>query len=168
MRKIIALLMVIAMMIPLAVVATAAENTTTLTVQVPAANYELNIPFDQPNVEFGADIYLVSGSLSADSSSGFSPNKHLDVTVTYDAFRADGISSTIPYTLAIASSNTPLASGSSVRIPGNSNGQLNDYPVVDGKEVTAFVLLFEEEAWNKALAGTYTSTLTFTAEIVVE
>lgn len=168
MRKIIALLMVIAMMIPLSAVASATEKTTTLTVEVPQATYTLNIPFDQPDVEFGTDCYLVSGSLAVDKSSGFSAHKHLDVTVTYDAFRADGINSTIPYTLAFATSKTPVASGTSVRIPGNSNGELNDYPVVDGKEQTAFVLLFEEEAWAKALAGIYTSTLTFTAEIVVE
>ena len=51
MKKLFAILLVAALLIPMATVAFAA-NTTTLTTTVPAATYTLNIPADQ-KIEFG-------------------------------------------------------------------------------------------------------------------
>lgn len=95
MKKLIALALAVTLLASMAVTVSAA-NTTTLTATVPAAGYTLNIPANQ-EVNFGttqADI----GNITVTDSAGFAVGKNLQVTVTYDAFSADKISTQIPYT----------------------------------------------------------------------
>ena len=53
MKKFFAIALAVAMFASMATVASAAENTTTLTTTVPAATYTLNIPANQ-EIPFGA------------------------------------------------------------------------------------------------------------------
>ena len=88
MKKFFAILLAVTMLASMATVASAAENTTTLTTTVPAATYTLNIPANQ-EIEFGATSTNL-GAVSVTESSSFAKGKNLNVTLTYDAFASEG------------------------------------------------------------------------------
>lgn len=150
-----------------------AENTTVLTTTVPDATYTLNIPADQeiPFGETQADI----GAVTATNSSGFAVGKDLSVAVEYDAFTCDGISTKIPYELYLWSTSggfISVASGDTLVFKGKADGTIGENVWV-GKSgdldryAENMVLTAKSEDWGKALAGEYSSTITFTAEVVV-
>ena len=184
MKRIITLALAVLMVVSMTTVVLATESTTTLTATVPAATYTLNIPANQ-EIPFGttqADI----GNITVTDAAGFAVGKNLEVTVTYDAFKADGISTEIPYVLSLyAESNydnihaasEEIPSGAAVTFVGKTNGTVVDnlkleasYITGGGKTklpVTSIRFKALSEDWGKALAGEYSSVITFTAEVVV-
>lgn len=151
-----------------------AENTTTLTTTVPDATYTLNIPADQ-TIEFNATETEI-GSLTVTEASGFAEGKNLAVTITYGAFIADGVATTIPMELKKVYSGNNIYkcdSGDTLVFRGNSNGSVDvpkSYNNVKGETYffKNFMVKIWPEYWGKALGGTYSSTITFTAEVVKE
>lgn len=189
MKKFISLALAIALLASMAVSASAA-STTTLTATVPAASYTLNIPANQ-EIPFGttqADI----GNITVTDAEGFAVGKNLEVTVTYDALSADDISTQIPYSLSLYaagsdestgasayhSATKEIPSGSALLFSGNASGSVaenikleTNYVTASGTKmipVTSVRFKALSEDWGKALASQYTSTITFTAEVVVE
>lgn len=151
-----------------------ADGTTTLTTSVPAATYTLNIPADQ-EITFGANKSNI-GNVTVTNSEGFAIGKDLKVTVTYDAFSSDSVSTKIPYEIELGyeesvSGNTlALPSGDSLTFEGKSNGTVSEKAklfVYNGSGSVGRILIVIDSAdWGKALAGEYSSTITFTSEVV--
>lgn len=182
MKKLIAIAMALTLCCSCITIASAADATT-LTTTVPDATYTLNIPADQeiPFGETETDI----GSVTVTEAAGFAEGKNLRVTLTYDgSFSADDVSTSIPYTInkAAMQSSTiggpsdapikyPVSSGDYLVFKGYYNGSVAEGFAIDadGYNVTnkhlEVVILSED--WGKALAGDYSSTITFTAEVVV-
>ncbi len=160
-----------------------AENTTTLTTTVPDATYTLNIPADQ-EITFGATSTNI-GNVTVTDSSGFAEGKDLQVTVDYEAFSCDDVSTTIPYQLYLYSEGAlytdtikrELPSGAYFTFRGNSNGSteeevwLRDDPNLSNgfwqRYMDYLQIDVTSESWGKALAGNYSTTITFTSEVVV-
>ena len=187
MKKLISLALAVTLFASMAL-SVSAESTTTLTATVPAASYTLNIPANQ-EIPYGttqADI----GNITVTNSEGFAVGKNLEVTVTYDAFTAEGISTKIPYTLSLYaeeskgndnkynSASKPLTPDTTIVFEGKSNATVTEIIKLDTTyaqgggalkiPVTSIRFKASSEDWGKALAGEYTSTITFTAEVVVE
>lgn len=163
-------------------ISTLAADTTILTTTVPDAIYTLNIPKNQ-EIPFGATETNI-GSVTVTESAGFAVGKDLQVSLAYDAFKADGVLTTIPYTVYRAAKQSftiggssdspfkyPVLSGEALVFRGNSSGavaqefkmETNNYNVTEKHLET----IISSEDWGKALAGDYSSTITFTAEVVV-
>lgn len=150
-------------------------NTTTLTTTVPDASYTLHIPADQ-QITFGATITDI-GTITVTDSSGFAEGKNLKVTLTYDNFKSAEVSTTIPYYIATyndESYENVKKSGNSVIFKGTSWGECyknyeancGPYSPNDNNKILQ-VKIYSAD-WGKALGGEYTSTITFTAEVVAE
>ena len=181
MKKLFAILLAVTMLASMATVVSAAE-TTTLTTTVPAATYTLNIPANQ-EIEFGATEVNI-GNVTVTNSSGFAEGKNLSVTVTYDAFKATDVSTTIPYKLEMSAPSShgttekPLASGSSMIFKGSSAGTVAEKTTIrvavgnmgntSDEPISGILLVANSSDWGKALGGVYTSTITFTCEVVAE
>ena len=178
MKKLFAVLLVVAMLASMATVVSAAD-TTTLTTTVPAATYTLNIPADQ-EIEFGATNTEI-GNVTVTNSAGFAVGKNLQVTANYTPFKADGLATEIPYVLKLKCSTKTeqWTSGSSKIFEGNADGTVDAKTFImvppsgagtaySPSPVTAIQLVIDSEDWGKALGGVYTSTITFTCEVVVE
>lgn len=174
MKKMFAILLAVMMLASMATIASA-ESTTTLTTTVPAATYTLNIPADQ-EIPFGTEKMDI-GSLSVTNASGFAEGKNLSVTLTYDAFKSESTTTTIPFEIAIANlpsmaKNYKTASGSSVIFYGKNDGSTDEYTQsttsTTDPDLKCTVIMINSADWGKALAGEYTATITFTAEVVVE
>lgn len=190
MKRILTLVLAVLLVASMTTVAFASESTTTLTANVPAATYALNIPANQ-EIPFGttqADI----GNITVTDAAGFAVGKNLEITVSYDAFTADGLSTTIPYALSLyaagsenstgsdayRSAEEELPSGSVLVFAGNTTGSVaenvkleSNYVVSTGVKnipVTSIRFTATSEDWGKALAGEYNSIITFTAQVVVE
>ena len=99
MKKFFAIALAVAMFASMATVASAAENTTTLTTNVPAATYTLNIPADQ-EIPFGATLTDI-GSITVTNGTGFAKGKNLAVMPTFDAFICEDASTTIPFSISL-------------------------------------------------------------------
>jgi len=179
MKKLFAALLAVMMIVSLPIIASA-EHTTTLTTNVPDAEYTLNVPKNQ-EIPFGAESTQIE-TLTVSGAKGFAVGKNLAITITYDAFESQGVSTTIPYTLRIKHEVNTVGrlwkTGETLNFLGKDdgtldefisfydadNGQTYDQPVY-GEE---FYILAKSVDWGMALAGDYTSTITFTAEVVVE
>ena len=185
MKKLFAILLAVMLFASMATVVSAAENTTTLTTEVPAAAYTLNVPAVVP-IDFGA-TETDSGSITVTGASGFAAGKDLKVTLTYDAFTSDGVSTEIPFTIRMQDSTydysgvnseayIDVASGESLIFKGQTNGSVMEFvkktnSAPNGPYTLAFddtMVRIASADWGKALAGEYTATITFTAEVVVE
>ena len=177
MKKLIALALAVMLLGSIAVPASAA-STTTLTTTVPAASYTLNIPVNQ-EIPFGATSTEI-GSLSATETASFTEGKNLVVSMSFDNFSSHNIETTIPYVLQFCFETASVEqfskkiSGDSVRFFGQSDGTITTFPqaTTPGGEsrfdMDSIRLCIETEDWAQALPGEYTSTITFTAEVVVE
>ena len=174
MKKLIAIAMALTLCCSCITIASAADATT-LTTTVPDATYTLNIPADQ-EIPFGETVTNI-GKITVTNSAGFADGKDLQITLTYDAFKADGVSTTIPYTVHKASESSempvkePVSSGNSLIFRGASNGTVDqdfefESPYYDLSEKHLETIISSED-WGKAVAGDYSSTITFTAEVVV-
>ena len=89
MKKLFAIALAVAMLASMATVVSAVENTTTLTTEVPAATYTLNIPADQ-EVPYGTTRMKI-GEVTITDSSNFAVGKNVSVTITYDEFTSTGV-----------------------------------------------------------------------------
>lgn len=178
MKKLIALALAVMLLASMAV-SVSAESTTTLTATVPAASYTLNIPANQ-EIPFGTTKVSI-GNITVADAQGFAEGKNLDITIAYDAFSAEGISTKIPYTLNLfaegkgqyaPNATLDIPSGTTVTFKGNPDGTTKTAVVLETAaeflSATDLYLNATNEDWGKALAGEYTSTITFTAEVVVE
>ncbi len=175
MKKLLALVIAILTITSTLSVASAA-NTTTLTTTVPAASYTLNIPADQ-EIPFGATETNI-GNVTVTDASGFAVGKNLNVTITYDAFKCEGVSTTIPFEIkpsfhldSLSGSGVYYPSGSIATFWGQADGGVREKIQTKSDSTTdieGFWVLVNSEDWGKALAGEYTATITFTAEVVVE
>ena len=176
MKKLFALLLAVAMLTSMATIVSAAEltttSTTTLTTTVQPASYMLNIPENQ-EIAFGATTTELR-ELTVTNASGFAEGKNLKVTVTYSAFEAENVATTIPFLLytQTTEANIALKSGDSVVFEGRPAGGVTGSAyrdVTSGyREISDWELKIKSEDWGKALAGEYTATITFTTEVVVE
>ena len=177
MKKLFAILLAVAMFASMATVASAAENTTTLTTTVPAATYTLIIPADQ-KIEFGATSTDL-GSITVTNATGFAEGKNLKVVLSYEGFKCADTTTTIPFSIRLDTASTNndtdrvnISSGDAITFTGLSSGAVKEY--VTSWNVNRFYdleqtfLLVNSEDWGKALAGEYTATITYTAEVVVE
>jgi len=116
------------------------------------------------------------------NSDGFAEGKNLKVTITYDAFTSENVSTTIPFDLS-CSYNTngtyidKLPSGDYITFNGQADGtveSLHHFPsessggsaTISSAEV--YLVNIKSADWGKALGGDYSATITFTAEVVVE
>ena len=175
MRKILALVLAILMVFSMSIMASA-ESTTTITTVVPGADYTLHIPADGQEIPFNATSTDI-GSVYVTDGSGFADGKNLKVTATYSPFSASGVATTIPFTLVITNKDHPsqtikMTSGKSIIFKGKSDGTVAQYTVVQQGAAsdilgTQALLQISGADWGKALAGKYTTTITFSAEVVV-
>ena len=180
MKKLSALILALALLVPVipaAYAANATPNTTTLTTTVPSASYVLNIPADQ-TITFGKTETRI-GNVTVTDSTNFAEGKNVDVTVEYTPFTAEvaEISTTIPYSLIRASSNdrtSGISSGSKMTFEGKSDGTVNELTKFiysrtgEAYYMSNLVVSISSTSWGKALAGDYKSTITFTAEVVAK
>lgn len=181
MKKLFAIALAVAMFASMATVASAAE--TTLTTTVPAATYTLNIPANQ-EVPYGTTSMKI-GEVTITDSSNFAVGKNVSVAITYDEFKSTGATTTIPFEVEMvnrqyySSYKKEMASGESIIFKGTASGAVGTYAtewfetntVAAGGEYAKIedcYIKFYSSDWGKALAGTYTATITFTAEVVVE
>lgn len=173
MRKVLYLALAFVLVVAAAPAAFAA-NTTTLTTTVPPATYTLNIPADQ-TIDYGATSTDI-GNVTVTDSAGFATGKNLAVTVTYTSFTSETVETTIPYSLSVigVSSSTvlPLDSGSAITFKGTANGTVKEMATGNSSggsfDIRNLRLEVDSNYWSKALAGVYATTITFTAEVVVE
>ena len=181
MRKAIAFVLAVLLvmgMVPTAFAENTASNTTTLTTSVPDAVYTLHIPADT-TIPFGNELTSI-GNVTVTNASGFADGKNLAVTVTYAPFSSNGVSTTIPYILKIDSDYDAAAkgyhhlknSGDVFTFVGLNDGSVEETASQTYKDhkvnYTEIAVAVDSDAWGKALAGTYTSVISFTAEVVVE
>ena len=182
MKKICAVLLAVTMLASMATVVSAAESTTTLTTTVPAATYTLNIPADQ-EIAFGATSTNI-GEVSITNAESFAVGKNIAVTFSYSAFVSSAVETTIPFAIKMVNSERDgykktVASNESIVFKGQQDGTVAKYTneifsnmhVSSGKEsidLEDCYVLVDSVDWGKALAGEYTATITFTAEVVVE
>lgn len=175
MKKLISTFMIVTLLICCFTATAFASNQTVLTTTVPDATYTLNIPDDQ-EIEFGTTVKEI-GTVNVTDAEGFAVGKDLQVTVTYDELKSDSVETTIPYTLnAVRNGNVqpaPLTSGGAVIFTGQSSGAVSeklyvkDYTITGGIGFTNGIRFTANSSdWGKALAGEYSSTITFTSEVV--
>lgn len=185
MKKLLAIVLAVLSAFSMTAVAYA-ENTTTLTTTVPDATYTLNIPADQ-EIAFGATSTKI-GRLSV-SGENFAVGKNLEVTINYDAFKSEDVTTTIPFGLSseyidyysLSSQEysygyAKIPSGSSITFLGESDGGLENNPKIPNRPDDVYdddywrygnlYIGIASSAWGKALGGDYSATITFSAEVV--
>lgn len=170
MKKAMAILLAMLMLIPFATIAFAA-NTTTLTTTVPGAAYTLNIPSDQ-EIAYGATSTKIDAPTVTDSS-GFAVDKNLYITATYSAFSSPTTDTTIPFSLYISGEGTleTWSSGKRLKFLGQANGTVatnitfsNSFSNKDITSEKCSISIYSAD-WGKAAPGNYTATITFTTEV---
>ena len=181
MKKTIALLLAVMLVVSMAPAAFA-SSTTTLTTTVPGATYEFSIPADTEIPYNSLDTRL--GYVHVTKSSGFAYGKNLEITIEYAPLsNADG-SSTIPYKIGYVTTSDVnetaekeahgigyKSTGSSFTFKGQNDGTVKRLATYDSNSATALYygelgVLIDSSAWGKALAGEHTSIITFTAAVV--
>lgn len=183
MKKTIALLLAVMLVVSMAPAAFAANDTTTLTTTVPGATYEFSIP-KNTTIKYNA-LDTSIGYLEVTQSSGFAVGKNLQITMEYGPFtNADG-TSTIPYVIkpdvtTIEDTEThdshygdTKPSGTEFIFKGMNDGQVKRLASVPNPSANASAtyygdlgVIITQSAWGKALAGEHTSIITFTAAVV--
>lgn len=176
MKKLLATLLTMGMVFSCSTAAFAA-NETVLTTTVPDVTYTLNIPVNQ-EIPFGATSTDI-GNVTITNSNGFAHGKNIHVTLTYDDLKSNDVSTTIPYevfacgeTLAGREYSELQGPGAFLLFLGQSNGSCDEnmrlWVEGDGQAYKNLALRVKINStdWGKALAGEYSSTITFTAEVV--
>lgn len=168
MKKAMAILLAMLMLIPFATIAFAA-NTTTLTTTVPGAAYTLNIPSDQ-EIVYGAGSTKIDAPTVTDSS-GFAEGKNLYITATYSAFSSSNTDTTIPFILKnnISARTEDWLSGDKMKFLGQKTGTV-DTNLTFYSGGMSFLsencyIFIDSTDWGKAAPGNYTATITFTTEV---
>ena len=166
MKKAMAILLAMLMLIPFATIAFAA-NTTTLTTTVPGATYTLNIPSDQ-EIVYGADSTKIDAP-TVTASSGFAVDKNLYITATYSAFSSPTTDTTIPFSLKISGGGDEYAwsSGRNLTFLGRADGTVSTNITFQSNDITSknCYIFIKSTDWGKAAPGNYTATITFTTEV---
>ncbi len=180
MKKLLTLSLVILCMTLIVPLGLNAEETT-FTTTVPSATYTLKVPEDQ-EIPFGEVSHKIT-PITATDGSGFAENKNLQVTITYESFKCDDpeVTTEIPYSLRYSSSESGVFpssieanSGDSIIFLGKVDGTLEEYASFEATSgsknpfAEEYRLVIQSADWGKALAGKYSSTMTFTAEVVVD
>jgi type 1 fimbria pilin len=169
MRKILSLTLAIMMVFSMTIMASA-DNTITLTTKVPDAEYTLNIPA-QLDIKFGT-IYSPIGNITITDSKGFANGKNLKLSVAWNDFSSETVSTTIPFHLCGFGGGfeNVYKSGDSLIFVGQSDGTVSDSALMANKNdyTEEFKIKVTSENWGKALGGEYTSVKNFSGEIVVE
>lgn len=183
MKKTLALLLALVLIVASAPAAFATSETSQsikLTTTVPSAAYTLNIPTDTEIVYGAKDTSI--GYLTITDSRGFFEGKNVKVELKGDKFSSKTTSTYIPYSVGVnytsdlntsdpATSHheTAYNSGRWMIFRGTNNGNVERlaYDSYGGTEcyVGDLGILISASAWCKALAGDYTSTITFTASV---
>ena len=188
MKKLFTLLLVVLLVVSVTPTAFAEtltpNNTTILTTTVPDAEYTLNIPIDQ-KIPYGETTYDI-GEITVTNASGFATGKNLSVTIEYTSFSAENVSTTIPFSIMMYNrelyekdgsrtiAKQSVESGSTITFKGQSDGSINQYagvryqPTNDSRNLDMTCIIIDKTDWGKALAGEYSATITFTAEVVAE
>ncbi len=171
MKKLLSLALALLMLASVATVALA--STTTLTTTVPPATYTLNIPADQ-EIPFGETGHNI-GNVTVTDAAGFAEGKNLKVTMDYDAFTCEGVSTTIPFSIECTGGPNDHYSRYNIHeltFRGNASSSVSNRAIfsTSGSEWTCqnMYAKITSTDWGKALAGDYTATITFTAEVVAE
>ena len=180
MRKTIALILAVCTLLSFAVVASAdtvTSGTTTLTTKVPAASYTMKVPANQ-TIKYGVSFSEI-GIVTIEKSEGFSAKKNVEVTVSTTEFTSESVDTTIPYEILTAwgiSGGTKWNfDGEAVlRFEGQQDGTVksNATSIVSGvtnnssDTLDHMAIMIASDAWANALAGDYTSTITFTSKVV--
>lgn len=162
MKKLITVILTLCFILSMSVIMFA-DGTTTITTTVPAATYTLNIPADQ-EISFGQQRVNL-GTVTVTNSQGFASGKNLKVKITYDVFSSDSVSTTIPYTLIRYEQgdyDSKILSGGSIIFLGNTNGTVDE----KAKDMDALYMEILSTDWGKALAGDYSTIITFTSEVI--
>lgn len=171
MKKLFAILLAVMLFASMATVASAA-STTTLTTTVPAAAYTLIIPADR-EIPYGKTLMEI-GNLDVTNEVGFADGKNLKITVNYTDFTCDNVSTTIPISISFGShlmsgeftEKEAIADGDYLMCEGESNGRVGAPKSANGSVGDLLAIKVQSADWGKALAGDYTATITFTAEVV--
>ena len=140
-----------------------AENSTTVTVTVPQAEYVLSIPADQ-QIRSG-DLSPSIGQVSVTESSGFADGKDLKVSVVFDEFTCETTDTTIPFKMSIGSSIDSTSSPLKLTFEGKNDGTVSSTPKGTGNYSDLYIRI-DSNDWAKALAGAYKTIITYTAEVV--
>ena len=176
MKKLLSIALVLIMLCSFSISALAA-STTTLTTTVLPAEYKLNIPENQ-EIPFGAESTNI-GNITVTEASGFAVGKNLAVTISYDTFSCADTTTKIPFDLVAVYMGTntavqpteELATGAVLTFTGNEDTGV-DAPRTQGSgnivPLHHITVNITSENWGKALAGDYSATITFTAEVVAE
>ena len=179
MKKAIALLLAVMLVVSMAPAAFA--STTTLTTNVPDATYTFEIPANTP-IDYNA-LDTSIGYVHVTESAGFAVGKNLQITIEYGPFvNTANSESTIPYVLYaddtdILTDNKRvtyhgsklLKSGYSIIFEGTNEGTVRRLADnANGKFIGDLGVCINSSDWGKALGGDYTSTITFTAKVVQE
>ena len=172
MKKLTTLVLALALAASLAVPAFAAYTTT-----VPAATYTLNIPADQ-EIPFGATETNI-GSISVTDGTGFAVGKNLKVTLTYDVFTSETADTKIPFLIKLGWQSSTgkyyvdVSSNDPIIFKGKVTGEISKFSQVRSGTTSTFdndadrtLVAIASTDWGKALAGNYSATITFTAEVV--
>lgn len=132
-------------------------ETTTLTVDVPAPDYELHIPASV-TVDYQAESHsLAVPTVTGSGREGIG----LQVTITSSGvFTCPEVATTIPFALALSGAGRWQV-GDSLYFSSLTSGAPG--VTADGSQPTAMVLSFQSTDWDAALPGTYTATITYTA-----
>ena len=177
MRKTIALILAVCTLLSFAVAASADSftSTTTLTTKVPAASYTMKIPANQ-TIQYGVEDTDI-GNVTIEESKGFSAKKNIEVTVGITKFTSESVNTTIPYLLTtVWSSGQHISFNMGVlRFEGQQDGTVKSRAT--GYITTAAIkdplgelermeVMVTSSSWENALAGDYTSTITFTSKVV--
>lgn len=186
MKRIISFILAIFLVVSMSITAYAATSdgeakangATVLTTTVPTATYVLNIPANT-TITYGAERTELD-VITVTDAKGFAKGKNLNVTVAYDDFTSDSVETTIPYLLKFTTNitasasdysdfrNVTKASGDAFTFKGKSDGTVTEKAIHRTYEVVEMYVSVTSEDWGKALAGNYSSTITFASEVVVE
>lgn len=178
MKKVFAFLLAVVLVVsmaPAVFAANATPGTTTLTTTVPDAEYVLNIPADQ-KVDYGV-TYKEIGNVTVTNAQNFALGKNVEVTVSYDAFKSESVSSQIPFILKYEDTSgtghaTEIASGSNLVFHGMKDGTVHETAKgsfsTTQNYISQLAISMLSADWGKALAGDYAAKITFTAKVVVE
>lgn len=170
MKKLFAIILAVAMLTSMATIVSA--ETTLLETSVPPATYILNVP-EKKVIPFGTENYNM-GNITVTGAEGFAVGKNLKVTIDYTELTCEGVSTTIPFTLSqhdTGDFTKQIKSGDSLVFMGEDDGTVYEKAFVETYNhqklyVNGITVGITSQTWGKALAGTYTATITYTAEVV--
>lgn len=174
MKKVASLLLAVVLMLSISVSAYA-DGTINLTTTVPGASYTLTIPEDV-EIKYNATSTDI-GTIAVKDATGFAVGKDVHVTVSSPEKLISTTTDTdIPFRIfAIYTYNTStnekrtISQFNPIVFRGsNSGGVYGPYVHANSTDykLLSFQISINSSAWGAAKSGQYSSTVTFTSEIV--